>query len=226
MEESTRFEITNTHLANWHLRLRIPDGEGPHPVILMLHGWTGDENAMWIFNSRLPKDALLIAPRGLYGTPLGGYGWHTYQNGVWPIVEDFRPSVNALIELLTPEYFMNLDIDISRFSSTHIVGFSQGAALAFSLALMHPERVISIAGLSGFLPEGSSSFITHEPLIGKKVFLAHGTTDKLVPVERARNAVDLLRTAGAEVTYCEDDVGHKLSASCFRGMESFFAINL
>jgi hypothetical protein len=33
----------------------------------------------------------------------------------------------------------------------------------------------------------------------------------------------LLELGGASVIYCEDDVGHKLSSSCFRGMETFFA---
>jgi phospholipase/carboxylesterase len=223
MENSTNLEIKHTKLAKWRLRLRVPDGEGPHPVILMLHGWTGDENAMWIFSSRMPINALLIAPRGLHETPLGGFGWHSYQNGVWPMVDDFRPSVTALTELLAPENFPELNIDTTSFSSIRIVGFSQGAALAFSFALLYPELVKSIAGLSGFLPEGSSFFIADKPLNNKQVFLAHGTYDKLVPVQRARSAVDILRKAGADVIYCEDDVGHKLSVSCFRGMESFFA---
>jgi hypothetical protein len=34
--------------------------------------------------------------------------------------------------------------------------------------------------------------------------------------------VALLEKAGATVTYCEEDVGHKLSAGCFRGLESYF----
>jgi predicted esterase len=53
--------------------------------------------------------------------------------------------------------------------------------------------------------------------------MAHGTQDALVPVARARQARQILLEAGAQVTYCEDDVGHKLSASCFRGLETFFA---
>ncbi len=61
-----------------------------------------------------------------------------------------------------------------------------------------------------------------QPLAGKSCFMAHGTQDELVPVARARQARQTLLEAGAKVTYCEDDVGHKLSASCFRGMGKFF----
>ena len=29
--------------------------------------------------------------------------------------------------------------------------------------------------------------------------------------------------AGAQVTFCEDEVGHKVSASCLRALKDFFA---
>jgi hypothetical protein len=32
----------------------------------------------------------------------------------------------------------------------------------------------------------------------------------------------MLERAGAQVTYCEEDVGHKLSAPCFNALKSFF----
>jgi hypothetical protein len=46
-------------------------------------------------------------------------------------------------------------------------------------------------------------------------YLAHGTQDKLVPVDVARRSVEQLEQAGANVAYCENDVGHKLGADCF-----------
>ena len=44
-----------------------------------------------------------------------------------------------------------------------------------------------------------------------------------MPVYRARESVNLFQKVGALVTYCEDDVGHKLSANCFRGLQTFYA---
>ena len=60
-------------------------------------------------------------------------------------------------------------------------------------------------------------------LAGKHFFVAHGTQDNLVPVERARESIELLEQAGAQVTFCEAEVGHKVSADCLRGLESFFS---
>jgi predicted esterase len=33
----------------------------------------------------------------------------------------------------------------------------------------------------------------------------------------------LLESAGADVTFCEDEVGHKVSAHCLHALEDFFA---
>lgn len=206
------------HISEWTIRIREPEGAGPHPLILLLHGWTGDENSMWIFASRLPDDALLVAPRGLHKTPLGGYGWHPHRLGAWPDLNAFEPAIHALLDLMTAENFPQAD-----FSRMRMAGFSQGAALTYAFALEHPERVVSFAGLSGFMPQKAEPLITDHPLQGKQVFVAHGTQDELVPVARARQSVGQLGEAGAQVTYCEDDVGHKLSATCFHGLQDFFA---
>ena len=203
---------------NWVLRERNPGGPGDHPVILLLHGWTGDENSMWIFANRLPENAWLVAPRGLYRTALGGYGWQPSLDRTWPDIDEFRPAMEAIWNLLTPKNFPSMER-----RQIHIVGFSQGAALGYSLGLAYPQQVGVIAGLSGFAPGGVESLVSSRPLRGKACFMAHGTQDQLVPVARARQARQVFLDAGAQVTYCEDEVGHKLSASCFRGLEKFFA---
>lgn len=202
------------------VQVHKPVGVGGYPVLLLLHGWTGDEKAMWVFSSRLPKDMLMIAPRGIYNTPLGGYGWYPHRSTAWPWIDDFNHAIQILLNLLSPLNFPEAD-----FSKMHIVGFSQGAALAYAFALLQPMKVNSIVGLSGFLPEGSEAIARNRPLMGKPAFIAHGSKDGLVPVGRARYAAQVLESAGAKVTYCEDDVGHKLSSSCFKGMEAFFAGN-
>jgi phospholipase/carboxylesterase len=211
-------EISETvEIDGWVIRQRLPRGVGPHPVIVLLHGWTGNESSMWIFASRLPQGALLIAPRGLYEISTGGYGWHATKTKAWPWVDDFSPAVNALLQILSPAHFPTGD-----FSQIRLVGFSQGAALAYTFALLHPVCVAALAGLSGFLPEGASALVENRPLQDKSIFIAHGSRDELVPVERARQSAELLQKAGAYVSYCEEDVGHRLSASCFRSLETFF----
>lgn len=206
---------------NWTIRYRLPIGDGPYPVIWLLHGWTGDEDSMWIFASRIPKEYLLLAPRGLFTTPLGGYSWHSISdNNIWPSVDDFRPAVNELQLLMDNWPTSAPAADFSRF---RMAGFSQGGALAYSFAMLHPDPIIALAGLASFLPEDSANYLHPTRLKNILIYISHGVKDNLVPVTRARHAVEQLDLAGAQVQYCESDVGHKLSAECFKGMEIFFS---
>lgn len=204
-------------IDGWVIRIRKPSGSGPFPVLLMLHGWTGDENSMWVFASRLPANALLVAPRGLYPATQTGYGWQAEHSKPWPWVDDFMPAVEEIFEKISGVYFPDGD-----FSQLHLLGFSQGAALAYTMTILHPEKVTSLAGLSGYLPDGADAWIRHDRLKGLPVFIAHGSADDLVPVERARASAEMLEEAGATVSYCEEDVGHKLSTKCFHGLEAFY----
>jgi phospholipase/carboxylesterase len=210
--ESERVEI-----GDWVVRLRTPQGGGPYPVVVMLHGWTGNEDVTWIFAARLPAKALLIAPRGLHGAGGDGFSWTSDREQGWPTVDSFRPAVAALDDLLTLENFPEADL-----SQISLVGFSQGAALSYTYTLLHPERVKTVAGLAGFIPEDADQLAANKPLQGKKAFVTHGTEDNIVGIERARRSVEVLEQAGAQVTFCEDQVGHKLSLNCFKALQTFF----
>ena len=89
------------------------------------------------------------------------------------------------------------------------------------LAFMYPERIRKIGILAGFVPSGFEAYMEGHPLAGKKIFVAHGTKDDMVPVERARESMDALKRAGAEIIYCEDEVGHKVSLNCVRALRAY-----
>lgn len=205
---------------DWTLRAR-PASSGTPRLLLLLHGWTGDENSMWLFTRNFPTNYWMIAPRAPHAAEPTGYSWrpHLSGNRIWPGLDDLRPSADALIHLVD-DYAAENKIDASRFD---VAGFSQGAAMTNTIALLHPERIRRAAVLAGFIPAGAESVVAKRPLNGKPFFVAHGTLDEMVKVEYARQSIQMLEQAGANVTYCEDEVGHKVSANCMRTLESFFA---
>lgn len=211
-------EPYSLRLGEWVLRVQAPvDTDGPR-LLLLIHGWTGDENVMWVFTRRFPTSYWILAPRAPLAAPGGGFGWHHRDKGEWGSVDDFKPAVEGLLSLID-KWSASQKVDDSTFS---LIGFSQGTALCYALALLHPERIEKLAGLAGFMPSGAETLAEPGLLDGKSIYVAHGSQDDTVPVQRARQAVDLLERAGAKVAYCEDQVGHKLSASCLRGLENFF----
>lgn len=204
----------------WTLRVR-PASREPARLLVLVHGWTGDENSMWVFTRNLRPDYWLVAPRAPHASQPSGYSWRPEQPGehTWPTLEDLRPGIHSLLDMLD-RYAAAQQLDAAQFD---VMGFSQGAALVAALALLHPERIGRAAMLAGFIPPGAESLADGHPFDGKPFFVAHGTQDERVAVEHARSAVKVLQKAGAHVTYCEDNVGHKLSLNCLRALEGFFA---
>jgi phospholipase/carboxylesterase len=206
----------------WTMRVRHATQE-PARFLLLLHGWTGDENSMWVFVRKFPADMWIAAPRGPYASKAGGYTWralHSVQESDWglPTISDLRPAADNLIRMVD-EVSTSIGVDASQFD---VAGFSQGGALTNVLALLHPQRIRKAAVLAGFMPGGVDDLLARHVLAGKQFFVAHGTQDSLIPVERARQSIELLEQAGAQVTFCEAEVGHKVSADCLRGLETFF----
>lgn len=221
IDEYLTLHVTRTKFAQWTIRVSIPESPDTDSAILLLHGWTGDENSMSIFSSRLPGNKILIMPRGIYKA-YEGYSWYPRLNTKWPTMDDFNEAVEALDELLVKDHFPIEMINCDCLGKISLIGFSQGAALAYAFSLAQPDRVKMIAGLSGFLPFGYNLENSTNQFKGKPIFIAHGTKDNIVPIEFARSAVDFFTEVEGRVTFCVDDVGHKLSSGCFRGLQSFY----
>jgi phospholipase/carboxylesterase len=217
-------DANNTHNMNyngWTMRVRHASQE-PARFMLLLHGWTGDENSMWVFTRNFPQDLFIVAPRAPHPAKEGGYSWRAPQTGSGrlPTLLDLKPAALGLIRLVD-DLSGSIGVDATSFD---LAGFSQGGAMANALALLYPGRIHKAAVLAGFMPGGVEDLLERQVLKKVPVFVAHGTRDQLVPVEIARSSIELLERAGAQVTFCEAEVGHKVSADCLRGLETFFSL--
>jgi phospholipase/carboxylesterase len=176
---------------------------------------------MWVFARDLPTHYWIVAPRAPYVTEPSGYSWRTPQVDDFgrPSLEQLRPAAEALIKLVDA-YQLSAKLDASVFD---VIGFSQGAAMSNLLAFLYPERIGKTGILAGFVPGKLDELVAKRPLEGKPFFVAHGTKDDTIPVDRARASIEILEKAGAQVTYCEDEVGHKVSLNCLRALRDFLA---
>jgi len=181
----------------------------------------GDEDSMWVFASLLPENFLVLAPCGLYPQEGAGFGWYPHDSNDWSTIKMLEPAVNKIRDL---EENWSLFAPWADFSNLRLARFSQGAAVAYAYTIQHPEHVKAVAGLAGFLPGGLSKKPEKSSNVftGVKVYISHGAKDKIVPVEKGKEAARFFDANGAEVTFCESDVGHKLSVDCFKGLEVFF----
>lgn len=93
-----------------------------------------------------------------------------------------------------------------------LLGFSQGAAVALSVALAKPALVHSVLALSGVPPSlGAVTAEVAAALRGLPAFVAHGTQDPLLPIALGRKTAEDLRKLGLDVTFREYAMGHNVS---------------
>jgi phospholipase/carboxylesterase len=203
---------------DWTFRLRAAQAK-PDRLLILIHGWMGDEKSMWVLAQDISLKYTIFAPRGPFPVAEGGYSWRQIRPGTWGMssLDDLHSLADALLAFVD-DWSASAMIQAGQFD---LMGFSQGAAMAYTLTMLHPERVRRLAALSGFIPENADAYLTAQRLSGKPIFVTHGRNDDLIPVEQARNAVEVLRKAGAQVTYCESDAGHKVSRECLKEMELF-----
>ena len=208
--------------GDWTFRLRMPQPK-PKRLLVLLHGWMGDENSMGVLARNLSLEIAILAPRGIFTVPEGGFSWREIRPGTWGLasLEDFRPAADALIIFLDG-WAASTGLDVAQFE---LMGFSQGAALTYTMALLYPQRLRRLAALSGFIPEGGQALLAGQRFSGKPVFVSHGRQDEMIPFEQSRTAVAQLQGVGAQVTYCESDAGHKVSKECLKAMDMFFGLD-
>ncbi len=192
----------------------------PAPLVVMVHGWAGDESSMWIFKQTLPASAAIIAPRAPVSLD-SGFAWFSYNGSrAAPDRASLARGVNTrdrFIDSLPRHY----PVDPDRLI---LMGFSQGAMTINAFVYANPDRAIGVVSMAGAFPP----VINGEPysnwLAGLPVFVAHGTRDETIPVESARETRDLYRALGADVTYGEYPTGHKMHSQGLKDLKQWLAM--
>ena len=181
-----------------------------HGLAVFLHGWTGDEHSMDVLDAGLAPGWWRLSPRAPFRAAPGGFSWSSEPEPAGASPQAFRSASMALREFVERQ----VETDATPWVA---VGFSQGSALAFSAIAAGVIRPSGLAVLSGWMP----AEVEPSALAGLPVFWSHGMRDALVSLDRARADVRRLEQAGAQLTYCEADVGHKVGLPCVRGMRAW-----
>ena len=206
--------------------LELPDGDGPFPVVALVHGgyWRARYGAELM--DALAADVVRRgwAALNIEYRRLGG-------GGSWPgLLEDVLAALATLGSVADPR------VDLGRVA---LVGHSAGGHLALLAAAARPESVVGVVAqapvtdlvdafqrnlsdgaaalLTGTTPERDpavyrrASPVARLPL-GVPILVVHGDADDDVPVEQGRRFAELAQQAGDEVEYVElpggDHMGH------------------
>jgi len=94
-----------------------------------------------------------------------------------------------------------------------LAGFSQGCAMTLQTGLRHPEKLAGLLCLSGYLP--LHTLVPQERHAANQdtpIFLCHGRTDPVIPIQRAEQSRDILESLGYQVEWHEYYMPHSVCA--------------
>lgn len=203
-----------TAAAGLHYLVRQPSvSTAKPPVMILLHGVGSNEEDLFTFAGRMPGEYLVISARAPNTLAPGSYAWYEVDFATGKPVfnlEQAEQSRNTLIRFIG-QLGEKHHFDPAR---VYLCGFSQGAIMAYSVALTRPDLVRGIAAMSGRLLEEVKPRITRSPQLQRlSILITHGTQDATLPAHHAREADTYLRSLGITPTLKTYTEGHTISAA-------------
>ncbi|MCX2724191.1 alpha/beta hydrolase [Roseibium salinum] len=207
---------TSSHSQLAGPRLAPASGRPARQLVAILHGYGADGEDLIdlgrAWQGRLP-DAAFVAPDAPEKLPFEAVG-----GCQWFALDERSPMEYRYgAEAAQPVLDRFLDAELERLSldgrSLALVGFSQGAMMAFQCGLRRRTPPAALIGYSGLLPgpdrlEGIS---TQAP-----VLIVHGNEDDVVPCYHSDAAATALQRVGVAVTVHQlTGLGHTIDE---RGM--------
>ena len=174
-------------------------------TLLLLHGTGGNERDLIPLGRELDPRAVLLSPRGKVlenGMPRF---FRRLAEGVFDL-EDLEKRTNELAD------FVAAAAQHYGFASDNViaVGYSNGANIAASMLLLRPEILrgaVLFRAMVPLVPENLPD------LSSVRVWIGAGSEDAIIPTSETQRLVELLRSAGADVTLRSFHAGHGLTSS-------------
>ncbi len=202
----------------------VPDGEGPFPTIVLLHGWGASAHDLIGLAPVLHAGrALVLSPQGPVasrmeaapGQPgeMVGYGWFPLGGGRPPDAGEFARAVAAVSRFIDAAAAL-YPVDGKKLV---LLGFSQGGTLAYDLALRDPKRFAGLVALSSWLPPQIVAEVApSEDHRSLPTLVVHGSEDPMIPAERGQESRDALLKLGVPTVYREYPMGHEIRPEALR----------
>ncbi|MCU7645810.1 alpha/beta hydrolase [Pseudomonas piscis] len=181
------------------------------PLVIFLHGYGSNEADLFGLHERLPATYTYLSVRAPQTLDADSFQWFRRQGqGAYDgVSEDLASSaelIGRFVRAAAAKYH-------TEPGKVVLVGFSQGAAMAYEVGLRHPQTVRGIAALSGKILPLLASQLRSEPGLQRLgIFIGHGTSDQRLPYSDGVEANRLLRGLALEPQFhAYPGMGHSIS---------------
>lgn len=190
------------------------------PAIFLLHGMGSNEADLPQLVKDFENTHHIFSLRGpIVQKP--GYSFFEIEEIGKPIRDIFDKIVThiqAFIREAIAEYNLNAD-DIT------ILGFSQGAILAQTIALTMGSEISKVVALSGYIPEFVKTEYSKRSVDHLSIFISHGDYDYVIPSQWGIESKDYFETMKARVTFKTYNEGHGVTPENHRDLIGFLKEN-
>jgi len=181
----------------WPLRTFLPIGyepNYPYPLLVFLHGHASSEEQILRLAPRLSRrNYVCIAPRGPHVLAPRNEGQPSFS---WGSEDQDDPLVEEYVLRSIEQTMRTVHVHSERI---YLAGFREGAALAYRLGLLYPERFAGVISLNGALPRRGAPRLRLPEARQLRVLIGHGIANAIVPLSLARQDYRLFYTAGLNV---------------------------
>jgi predicted esterase len=173
-------------------------------TFLLLHGTGGNEQDIIPLAYELDKRAAILSPRGkVLENGIAPRFFRRLAEGVFDL-EDLKFRTNELADFVS-DASKTYDFDLQHVIA---VGYSNGANIAASMLLLHPEILSSAILFRAMVPLVPERLVD---LSNKHIFMSSGLYDPIVSRQEAENLFGLFKNAGADVSLSWQKSGHELT---------------
>lgn len=193
------------------------------PVLIMLHGYGSNETDLFDIAKTFNNKIITFALRAPITLEQGSFAWYKLnRESGQSFSYDYKQAEQAALQIKS---FISNACKSYNIDSTqvYVLGFSQGAILAYDLAFRYPGNIKGILALSGRIMEESKQVKTNWKEVTKtNFFLAHGTNDAVIlPVELSKAETFLKSKQCLHITSNLYDMQHSISGKELNDMRNW-----
>ncbi|MBE1555470.1 alpha/beta hydrolase [Sporosarcina limicola] len=186
------------------------------PAIFLLHGMGSNEEDLPQLVQDFKGSHHIFSLRGpivLYPD----YTFFTIEEEGKPIRAEFD-EVLTTIQSFIQEAIVEFGLDEDQI---YVLGFSQGAVLAQSLALTMGSMIRGVVALSGYVPDFVKMDYEQHTVAHLNIFISHGAYDYIIPPHWGEESKEYFETLGAKVTFKTYNDGHGVTPDNHQDLVAF-----
>ncbi|MDI2587157.1 esterase [Psychrobacillus sp. NEAU-3TGS] len=193
-----------------------PVETGKQPGIFLLHGMGSSEEDLPQLVRSFEESHHIFSLRGpIVYNP--GYAFFTIAEVGKPD-RDVFDKVLTFIQSFIHEAIEEYDLDPNDIT---LLGFSQGAILVQSLALVMGNSINRVVALSGYIPAFVKEEYSKRPIDHLNIFISHGDYDYVIPSQWGAESKDYFEALGANVTFKTYGDGHGVTPENHQDLLTF-----